>query len=275
MSVSHAGSTALRLTGAGYRAAAVGNDKSDERQASLPKTVLVVEDDCKVRSVLRSALESEGFSVLEAATEHEALDLFGKADIDLVTLDLILGHADGLQLAREMRAIRHAPLIMITGMASEIDRIVGLEHGADDYIVKPFNSRETMLRIRNVLRRYDVPVVQPERGASAPGQRVFAFDNFVLDLVKRELRSSEGDLIDLTDAEFRLLRLFVENPGRVLSRDKLARVVQGRHWSPLDRTLDGYVARLRRKLEGPSDEPRIIKSVRCIGYVFAGDVSAR
>jgi len=242
---------------------------------SRPRTVLVVEDDPRVRSILRRALESEGFSVLEAATEHEALDLFRKAEVDLVTLDLKLGHADGLQLAREMRAISDVPLIMITGRHSEIARIVGLEHGADDYIVKPFNMRETILRIRNVLRRYEAPLVQPERSASALGPRVCAFDDCVLDLVKRELRSSDGDLIDLTDAEFRLLSLFVKNPGRVLSRDKLARVVQGRHWSPLDRTLDGHVARLRRKLEGPSDEQRIIKSVRGVGYIFTGDVSSR
>ena len=242
---------------------------------SRPRTVLVVEDNDRVRSVLRRALESEGFSVLEAATKHEALDLFSKADVDLVTLDLKLGHADGLQLAREMRAISNVPLIMITGMHSEIARIIGLEHGADDYIVKPFNMRETMLRIRNVLRRYEAPLVQTERSASAVVARVCAFDGCVLDLVKRELRSSDGDLIELTDAEFRLLSLFVENPARVLSRDELARVVQGRDWSPLDRTVDGHVARLRRKLEGSSDKPPIIKSVRGVGYVFAGEVSAR
>jgi len=109
--------------------------------------------------------------------------------------------------------------------------------------------------------------------ASAP--RVRAFNHCVLDLVKRELRSNDGDLIDLTDAEFRLLVLFVENPARVLSRDELARLVLGRGWSPLDRTLDGHVARLRRKLEGPTDEPRLIKSVRTVGYVFAGEVSLR
>jgi two-component system OmpR family response regulator len=234
-----------------------------------------VEDDSKVRSILRRALESEGFSVLEAATERTALVLFGKAGVDLVTLDLLLGQADGLQLARKMKEIRDAPIIMITGMDSETDRIVGLEHGADDYIVKPFNTRETMLRIRNVLRRYEEPLVQPERGASALNPRVYSFNDCVLDRVKRELRSSDGDLIDLTDAEFRLLNLFVANPGRVLSRDKLARGVQGRHWSPLDRTLDGHVARLRRKLEGPSVEPGIIKSVRGIGYVFTGDVTTR
>ena len=224
---------------------------------SHPRTVLVVEDDPRVRSILRRALEAEGFSVLEAATEHEALDLFSTAQVDLVTLDLKLGHADGLQLAREMRAISNVPLIMITGMHSEIARIVGLEHGADDYIIKPFNMRETMLRIRNVLRRYEAPLVQPERSASALARRVCAFEGFVLDPVKRELRSSDGDLIDLTDVEFRLLTLFVENPARVLSRDELARIVLGRAWSPLDRTLDGHVARLRRKLEGPTNEPSL------------------
>ena len=234
-----------------------------------------MEDDPRVSRVLRNALELEGFSAQGAATKEEALDLFNQAQFDLVTLDLTLGQTDGLQLAREMRAIRNVPLIMITGKAGEIDRIVGLEHGADDYIVKPFNLRETMLRIQNVLRRYDAPLVPSGGGEPAAGPRVRAFDHCILDLVKREVRSNDGDVIDLTDAEFRLLTLFVENPTRVLSRDELARIVQGRDWSPFDRTLDGHVARLRRKLEGPSDEPNLIKSVRGVGYVFAGDVSSR
>jgi two-component system, OmpR family, response regulator len=270
-----AGRGDLRFAGVGSLAAAGGSEKSGGQQLSRPRTVLVVDDDPRVRSILRHALESEGSSVLEAATEHEALALFRMAVVDLVTLDLKLGHADGLQLAREMRAISNVPLIMITGKHSEIARIVGLEHGADDYIVKPFNMRETMLRIRNVLRRYEAPLVQPERCAGALARRVCAFDGCVLDLSKRELRSSDGDVIDLTDAEFRLLTVFVENPGRVLSRDELARTVQGRHWSPLDRTVDGHVARLRRKLEAAADEPRIIKSVRTVGYVFTVAVSSR
>jgi len=242
---------------------------------SHARTVLIVEDDPRVRRVLRSALELEGFSALEAATKEEALDLFNQAQFDLVTLDLTLGQTDGLQLAREMRAIRNVPLVMITGKGSEIDRIVGLEHGADDYIVKPFNLRETMLRVHNVLRRYEAPLVPSRGGGPHAGPRVRAFDHCIVDLVKREVRSSDGDVIDLTDAEFRLLVLFVENPTRVLSRAELARIVQGRDWSPFDRTLDGHVARLRRKLEGPADEPNLIKSVRGVGYVFAGDVSAR
>lgn len=270
-----AGCRDLRFAGVESPAAAGGSEKSGGRQSSRPRTVLVVDDDPRVRSILRHALELEGFSVLEAAAEHEALDLFSKAVVDLVTLDLKLGQSDGLQLAREMRAISDVPLIMITGKHSEIARIVGLEHGADDYIVKPFNMRETMLRIRNVLKRYEAPLVQHERSAGALARRVCAFDGWVLDLVKRELRSRDGDLIDLTDAEFRLLTLFVENPGRVLSRDELARTVQGRDWSPLDRTVDGHVARLRRKLEAAADEPRIIKSVRTVGYVFTVDVSSR
>ena len=237
------------------------------------KNVLVVDDAPEVRRVLRRALEAEGYSTLEASNEQEALEVFRETQVDLVTLDLKLGHSDGLQLAREIRTIRNVPLVMITGKDSQFDRIVGLEHGADDYIVKPFNLRETMLRIQGVLRRYEAPLAPSEGGASGLCAR--AFDHCVLDLVKRELRSSEGDLIDLTDAEFRLLALFVENPARVLSRDELARAVQGHEWSPLDRTLDGHVARLRRKLEGATDEPRIIKSVRGVGYVFAVDVSSR
>ena len=242
---------------------------------SQARTVLVVDDEPGVRTILRGALESQGFSILEAATREEALKAFGASQPDLVTLDLKLGHSDGLQLAREMRSIRNVPLIMITGKDSQIDRIVGLEHGADDYIVKPFNLRETMLRIQNVLKRYAAPLVASEDAGQPSVPPLLAFDHCVLDLVKRELRTSDGGLIDLTDAEFRLLALFVQNPARVLSRDEIARVVQGHDWSPLDRTLDGHVARLRRKLEGPTDEPRIIKSVRGVGYVFASDVSAR
>ena len=242
---------------------------------SHASVVLVVDDEPMVRAVLRRTLETEGFSILEASTREDALKTFGETQIDLVTLDLKLGHFDGLQLAREMRAIRNVPLVMITGRDSQIDRIVGLEHGADDYIVKPFNLRETMLRIHCVLRRYEAPLVPSGGGGPAPGPSVRAFDHCVLDLVKRELRSTHGGLIDLTDAEFRLLTLFVENPTRVLSRDELARIVLGREWSPLDRTLDGHVARLRRKLEGPTDEPRLIKSVRTVGYVFTSEVSLR
>ncbi len=234
-----------------------------------------MEDEYGVRSVLQRALESEGFSILEASTREEALKTFGETQVDLVTLDLTLGHSDGLQLAREMRAIRNVPLVMITGKDSEIDRIVGLEHGADDYIVKPFNMRETMLRIHGALRRYEAPLVPSGGEGPASGPRVCAFDHCLLDLVKRELRSSDGDLVDLTDAELRLLTLFVENPTRVLSRDEIARHIQGHDWSPLDRTVDGHVARLRRKLEGPTDEPRIIKTVRGVGYVFASEVSLR
>jgi DNA-binding response OmpR family regulator len=239
------------------------------------KTVLVVDDEPMVRTVLGSALKSEGFCVMEAGAKDEALKAIGATKIDLVTLDLKLGDANGLELAKEIRAIRNVPLVMITGKESQIDRIVGLEHGADDYIVKPFNLRETMLRIHNVLKRYDSPLVPSGNGAGASGSHIRAFNHCVLDLVKRELRSGDGDLIDLTEAEFRLLTLFVENPARVLSRDEIARAVQGRDWSPLDRTVDGHVARLRRKLEGSTDEPRIIKSVRTVGYVFAAQVIAR
>jgi DNA-binding response OmpR family regulator len=236
-------------------------------------TILVIDDEPEVRRILRRALETEGFSVVEASHGHEALAALRETQIDLVTLDLKLDGFDGLELAKEIRSIRNAPLIMITGKDSQIDRIVGLEHGADDYIVKPFNLRETMLRVQRVLRRYEAPLAASEGDASGP--RMHAFDHCVLDLAKRELRSGQDALIDLTDTEFRLLALFVENSARVLSRDELARVVQGRDWSPLDRTLDGHVARLRRKLEDATDEPRIIKTVRGVGYVFASDVSSR
>jgi two-component system, OmpR family, response regulator len=247
----------------------------DFRASSNARAILVVDDEPRIRTLLRRALGTEGFSILEASTKEETLRTFRKAQVDLVTLDLNLGHTDGLQLAREMRAIRNVPLVMITGRGSQIDRIVGLENGADDYISKPFNLRETMLRIQCVLRRYDAPLAPSEGDAPSSGSRVRAFDHCVLDLVRRELQSTDGEFIDLTDTEFRLLALFVENPARVLSRDELTQIVLGREWSPLDRTLDGHVARLRCKLGGRADERRFIKSVRGVGYVFASDVSSR
>jgi len=149
----------------------------EDQSLSSAKTVLIVEDDPGVRSVLRSAVEFEGFSVLEATTKQEALELLSNAHVDLVTLDLNLGHTDGLMLAREMRAMHNVPLVMITGKGSDIDRIVGLEHGADDYIVKPFNLRETMLRIHNVVRRYDAPLVRSDRGGRAAGPGIRTFDH--------------------------------------------------------------------------------------------------
>jgi two-component system, OmpR family, response regulator len=236
--------------------------------ANAPIHILVVEDDAALRAILREAFEAEGIAVLEAADKAALLRNLETEPIDLITLDLGLGQEDGLELARQIRAKRNIPIVMITGRGAPIDRVTGLEHGADDYISKPFHIREVLLRIHNILRRY-----QREEGMpKAREARRYAFDRAVLDSAKREVRKADGMVLDLTDREFDLLELFLKHPARVLSRDEILQSLQGREWSPFDRTIDGHVARLRRKIEPAGEAPTLIKSVRGVGYVFTGDV---
>ena len=209
----------------------------------------------------------------EAGNKAELLRCLETASIDLITLDLDLGGENGLLLAREVRAQHNIPIIMITGKADAFDRVAGLEQGADDYIAKPFHIQEVLMRARSVLRRYELEFVVEDVGnfVNAPAER-YKFDDCVLDVPRRELKTVFGETIDLTDAEFDLLSIFLRQPARILSRDELMRVLNGRDWSPEDRTIDGHVARLRRKIDSRSEMPRLIKSVRGVGYVFTGDV---
>jgi two-component system, OmpR family, response regulator len=238
-----------------------------------PIRILVVDDEPAIRSILRSGLEQEGYEVSEAGNKAELLRCLETAPMDLITLDLDLGGENGLQLAREVRAQHNIPIIMITGKVDAFDRVAGLEQGADDYIVKPFHIREVLMRARSVLRRYELEAVVEDAGnfVSAPAER-YKFDDCILDVPRRELKTVSGGTIDLTDAEFGLLASFLRQPARILSRDELMRVLNGRNWSPEDRTIDGHIARLRRKIDSQSEMPRLIKSVRGVGYVFTGDV---
>ncbi|WP_050401158.1 response regulator transcription factor [Bradyrhizobium embrapense] len=229
------------------------------------KTVLVIDDDPEVRAVLTSGLAAEGFVVNKAESREAAIKQLEQSTVDLITLDIGLGQDDGLQLAREIRTMINVPILIITGRAEPIDRVRGLEHGADDYVTKPFHIREVILRVRTLLDRYDDT---RENQRSVPD--AYTFDHAILDLRRRALRRLNGEVIDLTETEIKLLELFLRHPSRVLSRDEINTYLRGRDWSPLDRTLDGHVARLRRKLEPLSDEPHLIKSVRGVGYVFCG-----
>jgi DNA-binding response OmpR family regulator len=235
------------------------------------RTVLIVDDEPEVRTLLRTGLEGEGFSILEAADGRQAMALIERVPISLVTLDLKLGGEDGLKLARELRAARNVPIIMITGKGDAIDRVVGLELGADDYIPKPFLMREVIARIRAVLRRYTVAPGPAGPPAAPEGQR-YGFDGWAVDLLRREVREPGGELRDLTTAEFNLLTLFLQKPGRVLSRDEIMDLLKGHDWTPMDRSIDALVARLRKKLEPDSERPILVKTVRGVGYVFAGTV---
>jgi DNA-binding response OmpR family regulator len=240
-----------------------------------PPHILVVDDEPELRKVLRQGLEAEGFAVVEAANKAGLFRCLNAHPIKLITLDLGLGHQDGLALALEIRAAHNLPIIMITGRDTPLDRVAGLERGADDYITKPFHIREVAIRVRSVLARYGIFHGEsiPSRLLKSEAQK-YAFDSGILDVYKRELKKTDGAFVELTETEFRVLELFLKHPGRVLSRDDMMKMLRGHDWSPLDRMIDGHVARLRRKIEDSSEEVRIIKSVRGVGYVFTGEVRA-
>jgi DNA-binding response OmpR family regulator len=233
--------------------------------------ILIVDDDPEVRATLRAVLESEGFRIAEAGSGAEVLAAVSTTAFDIITLDLNLSGEDGLKLAREVRSRSNVPIVMITGKGDTIDRVVGLEVGADDYIAKPFHVREVLARIRAVLRRYQHEPAPSSSAASAPFER-YEFEGWILDVPRRELVSPSGEMCDLTTAEFELLTILVKRPGRVLSRDAIMDLLKGQDWSPLDRTIDGLVARLRRKLEPDNERPRLIKTVRSVGYAFGIEV---
>lgn len=235
--------------------------------------ILVVDDDVEIRKLLRAAFEAEGMAVREASQSAECVDILARELVDLVTLDLNLGGEDGLRLARDLRSRRNVPIVMITGKADPIDRIVGLELGADDYIVKPFHMREVVARVRAVLRRYDASTsASRDTDAMATGKPRYEFDGWKCDVARREVRTSTGEVCDLTTAEFNLLLLLLERPGRVLSRDEIMDLLKGHDWSPVDRSIDALVARLRKKIEPQSERPMMVKTVRGVGYAFAGNV---
>ena len=236
-------------------------------------TILVIDDEPPVRTLLRECFDMEGFRVLEADNGASALEQLAREQIDLVTLDLKLGGENGLDLASTMRARRNVPIVMITGKGDTIDRIVGLELGADDYITKPFHVREVLARIRAVLRRYEHGLPAAENNATlAQANERYSFSGLTLDITTRELKSETGELRDLTTAEFNMLSMFVRRPARVLSRDNIMDLLKGNEWSPFDRSIDALVVRLRRKIEPDSETPRLIKTVRGVGYVFAAEV---
>jgi DNA-binding response OmpR family regulator len=233
--------------------------------------ILVVEDDAKVRLLLRRCFEGEGYRVTEASSGKEAVKALAAGSFDLVTLDLNLPDGDGLTVGREIRAHSEVPIIMVTGKGDTIDRVVGLELGADDYIAKPFHVREVLARVRAVLRRTGSRAGAPH---SAVKDERLMFEGWVLDVAKRELMSPAGQRCDLTTSEFDLLRAFATHPKRVLSRDRIMDLLRGHDWNPVDRSIDNLVVRLRRKIEADPESPRLIKTVRGAGYTFAADVSS-
>ena len=228
--------------------------------------LLVVDDDPRVRTLLRRCFEGEGFMVSAAKDGAELRACLERHAVDLITLDLTLGQENGLDLAREIRRQQNIPIIMLTGKGDAIDRVVGLELGADDYLVKPFELRELVARVRAVLRRATAE-------KSVASTQRFAFEGWLLDLDRRSLRREGGEDQDLTTSEYDLLVAFVKRPQRVLSRNDIMDLLKGHDWSPLDRSIDNLVARLRKKIEHDPEHPRLIKTVRGVGYTFSANVT--
>jgi two-component system, OmpR family, response regulator len=227
--------------------------------------VLVVDDDPEISAMLSRYLQGQGLGVRVAQNGAQVRTALSAPDFDVVLLDLGLPDADGLGLMRELRGRWAGPVIIVSGRGESIERVVGLELGADDYVSKPFDLRELLARIRSVLRR-----AQP--AASTEIAQQFTFDGLSLDMATRQLSGRGGEDISLTSGELDLLLALVQRPHQVLSRDQLMNAIHGRDAGPYDRAIDMQIGRLRRKVELDPGNPRLIKSVRGAGYLFASAV---
>lgn len=236
---------------------------------AVQDTLILVDDDADIRELLSAALEVEGFAV-RACADTEAMDAaLAQGPVDLILMDLMMPGEDGISATRRLRLSSDTPIIMLTAKGDDLDRIIGLEIGADDYVPKPFNTRELIARIRAVLRRSRH--VKAESSASA--QEILAFDRWRVDMMTRELRDEMGSLCNLTSGEFELLKIFIQSPGEVLTREDLLQQTKGRQLHALDRSIDIQISRLRTKIEENPKKPKLIKTVRSSGYTLAAQFS--
>ena len=236
--------------------------------------VVIVDDEASIRETVREYLELHGYRVLEAE-DGKALRALIEADeaIDLVVLDITMPGEDGLSLARFLRESTDVAIVMATAAGEVVDRIVGLEMGADDYLAKPVDLRELLARIKAVLRRRSAARARAQAAAAVPelAAHQLRFGPYVVDLERRKLLRADGGEITLTAMEFDLVRAFAENPDRVLTRDQLLDLAHHRRWDPFDRSIDIRVGRIRRKLEREPQHPTLLKTVHGVGYVYASD----
>ena len=229
--------------------------------------ILVVDDHRDIRDLVARYLQKQGLRTSVAESAAAARRAMQTAKIDLVVLDVMMPGEDGLSLTRSLRESQDIPVILLTAMGEETDRIVGLEVGADDYLSKPFNPRELLARIKAVLRRTQT---LPKSRDPAPGR--VRFDRWVLDRGRRELVGEDGVAVPLSSGEFRLLAALLERPGVILSRDQLLDLTRGRAAQPFDRSIDNQISRLRKKIERDPRRPELIKTAWGDGYSFAGEV---
>ena len=232
--------------------------------------ILIVDDDREIRTLLADYLQTNGYRCFMAAEGQAMWRILDESEIDLVVLDLNLPGDDGLTLCRNLRAKSSIPVIMLTARGEPLDRILGLEMGADDYLPKPFEPRELLARVRSVLRRSH-NLTSPHANDKVNFLR---FAGWSLDLTARHLINPEEMIIVLSGAEFRMLRIFLEHPNRVLNRDQLLNMTQGRDADPFDRSIDIQISRIRQKLGEDARSPQIIKTVRNGGYVLAVSVES-
>jgi DNA-binding response OmpR family regulator len=238
-----------------------------ERRA---ERILIVDDDPRIRQMVTRYFEDEGFVVTGASDGASMRKALADYTIDLILLDLVLPNSeDGLALAREVRATSDVPIVMLTGRDDVVDRIIGLEVGADDYIPKPFHLREVLARVRSILRRRR-PVEAPQVEIG----QVFAFDGWRLEISRRRLLNPNDEEVELTTGEFDMLTVMIRNAGRVLTRDMLMDQTRGRQMEAFDRAIDAQIARLRKKIESNPTHPVLIRSVRGVGYIFTAETSA-
>lgn len=234
--------------------------------------ILVVEDDPDMRETVCTALLRDGYRVQEAEDGRGMRHVMSQCHIDLVILDLVLPGESGLNLARELRSNSNIPLIMLTGKDSVIDKVVGLEIGADDYITKPFHARELVARIGTVLRRFHSNIGKAEAGPGDASPGMIRFGDWELDLFGRRLTGASGDEVILTTFEFQVLSTLAQRPGVALSRDQIMDLVTDREWNPFDRSIDVLIGKIRKKLGDNSRSPEFIRTIRNIGYMFVADI---
>ncbi len=228
--------------------------------------ILVVDDELVTRQCLSSYFESEGYSVHCAETAEQAEGILAREAIDLVLLDIRLPGKDGLTLTRELRVNTEVGIILVTGRQDEVDRIIGLECGADDYVTKPFNPREILARAKNLIRR--VRSCTHAKPTDAVPHSLKAFDCWRLNIDRRLLLDAQQQQVQLTEGEFQLLKSLMSHAGHVMSRDQILDQIRNREWVPSDRTVDVLIGRLRRKLRDDPANPRLILTVHGAGYLF-------
>ena len=235
--------------------------------------VMIVDDDREIRELAGNFLKKNGLTVTLAADGRQMRSLLESLSVDLIVLDIMMPGDDGLVLCRELRSGKHRriPILLLTARSDDMDRVLGLEMGADDYLVKPFVARELLARIKAILRR--TRMLPPNFQVTEPGREI-SFGDWRLDTTARHLLDADGTIVSLSGAEYRLLRVFLDHPQRVLNRDQLLNLTQGRDADFFGRSIDLLVSRLRQRLRDDAREPRYLKTVRSEGYVFSALVTA-